>query len=61
MVRWCLVNFLCWGVLLIRLIVGQGHIASAVGAGGGCMDIFSLGYHFSPLSLFLSGRRSDID
>ena len=31
-------------------IVGQGHIALAVGAGGGCLDIFSLIYHFSFLS-----------
>ena len=30
-------------------IVGQGPIALAVGAGGGCMDIFTLLYSFSPL------------
>ena len=30
--------------------VGQGLIALAVGAGGGCLDIFSLIYHFSFLS-----------
>ena len=42
-----LVNFQCWGVLLFWIIVGQGHIALAVGAGGGCLDIFSLIYHFS--------------
>ena len=30
--------------------VGQGPIALAVGAGGGCLDIFSLVYHFSFLS-----------
>ena len=30
--------------------VGQGPIALAVGAGGGCLDIFSLIYHFSFLS-----------
>ena len=51
------------GVLLIWMIVGQGPIALAVGAGGGCLDIFSLVYHFSflSLSLSLSGRRPDID
>ena len=27
--------------------VGQGPIALAVGAGAGCLDIFSLVYHFS--------------
>ena len=60
MVRWCWVNFQCRGVLLIRMIVGQGPIALAVGAGGGCLDIF----FSSILSLFflpLSGRRPDID
>ena len=49
-VQRCWVNFQCWGVLLIWLIVGQGPTALAVGAGGGCMDIFSLNYHFSFLS-----------
>ena len=43
-------NFLCRGVLLSWLIVGQGPIALAVGAGGGCLDIFSLVYRFSFLS-----------
>ena len=38
------------GVLLIWIIVGQGPTALAVGAGGGCLDIFSLVYHFSFLS-----------
>ena len=32
------------------MIVGQGPIAFAVGAGGGCLDIFTLLYSFSPLS-----------
>ena len=32
------------------LIVGQGLTALALGAGGGCLDIFSLVYHFSLLS-----------
>ena len=31
-------------------LVGQGPIALAVGAGGGCLDIFSLIYLFSFLS-----------
>ena len=34
----------------IRMIVGQGPIALAVGAGEGCLDIFTLLYPFSPLS-----------
>ena len=38
------------GVLLIWIIVGQGPIALAVGAGGGCLDIFSLVCLFSLLS-----------
>ena len=49
-VRWCWVNFQCRGVLQIWIRVGQGLSALAVGAGGGCLDIFSLGYHFSLLS-----------
>ena len=32
------------------MTVGQGPIALAVGAGGGCLDIFSLIYLFSFLS-----------
>ena len=31
----------------IWILVGQGPTALAVGAGGGCLDIFSLVYHFS--------------
>ena len=34
----------------IWMIVGQGPIALAVGAGGGGLDIFTLLYPFSPLS-----------
>ena len=49
-VRWCWVNFQCRGVLLIWITVGQGPTALAVGAGGGCLDIFTLVYPFSPLS-----------
>ena len=33
-----------------RITVGQGPTALAVGAGGGCLDIFTRIYHFSPLS-----------
>ena len=49
-VRWCWVNFQCRGVLLIWILVGQGPAALAEGAGGGCLDIFSLIYHFYLLS-----------
>ena len=48
--RWCWVNFQCRGVLLIWFGVGQGPTALAVGAGGGCVDIFTLIYPFIPLS-----------
>ena len=60
--RWCWVNFQCLGILLIWIIVGSGPTALAVGAEGGCLNIF-----FSRLSFFslyflpLSGRRPDID
>ena len=50
MVRRCLVNFQCRGVLLIWIIVGQRPIALAIGADGGRLDIISLNYHFSFLS-----------
>ena len=48
--RWCWVNFQCRDVLLIWIGVGQGPTAPAVGAGGGCLDIFTLIYPFFPLS-----------
>ena len=51
--RW--VSFQCRGVLLIWIIVGQGPIALAVGAGGGSLDIFSLVYLFFFLSPSLVG------
>ena len=35
---------------IILITVGQGPNALAVGAGGGCFDIFTLIYPFSPLS-----------
>ena len=50
MVRWSWVNFQCRGVLLVWIRVGQGPTALAVGAGGGCLDIFTLIYPFSSLS-----------
>ena len=34
----------------IWIVVGQGLTELAVGAGGGCSDIFSLVYHFSFLT-----------
>ena len=37
----------------ICMIVGQGPIALAVGAGVGCLDIFTFLHIFSPLSLSL--------
>ena len=49
-VRRCCVNFQCQGVLLIWITVGQGPTALAVGAGGGCLDIF-LSSMFSPFFL----------
>ena len=49
-VRWCWVNFQCRGVLLVWITVGQGRTALAVGTGGGCLEIFTLIYPFSPLS-----------
>ena len=53
------VNFQCRGVLLVWVIVGQGPIALAVGAGGGCLDIF-LSSIFSLFFLPPFGRRPDI-
>ena len=43
----------------IWIIVGQGPVALAILAGGGCLDI--LLSIFSLLLLPLSGRRPDID
>ena len=37
----------------IWITVGQGPTALAVCAGGGCLDIFTLLYPFSPFSLSL--------
>ena len=44
----------------IRITVGQGPTAFAVGAGRGCLDIFALIY-LSLLFLPLFGRQPDID
>ena len=44
----------------IWIRVGQGATALAVGAGGGCLDIFILTI-LSFLFLPLFGRRPDID
>ena len=55
MVRLCWVNSQCRSVLLIWIIVGQGPAALAVGAGGSCLDIFSLVFLFSFLSPSLWG------
>ena len=47
MERRCWVNFQCRGVLLVWMVVEQGPIALAVGAGGGLFG------HFFSLLLFL--------
>ena len=49
-VRWSWVNFQCRGVLLVWIRAGQGPTTLAVGAGGGCLDIFTLIYPFFSLS-----------
>ena len=53
MVRRYWVNFQCRGALLIWIVVGHGPATLVVGAGGGCLDIFSLVYHVSLLPSFL--------
>ena len=58
-VRWCLVNFQFLGVLLIWIIVWQGPIALAVGAGGVVWTFF-LSSIISIFLLPLSGSRPDI-
>ena len=44
------------------ILVGQGPTALTVGAGGGCLDIFTLVYHFSFLSpsLWETARYTEI-
>ena len=51
------------GRLTLWMIVGKEPTALAVGAGGGCLDIFTLVYLFSPLSspLWETAGRPDID
>ena len=49
-VGWSWVNFQGRSVLLIWIIVWQGPVALAVGAGGGCLDILTLRYLLSSLS-----------
>ena len=46
--RWC--KLPVPGRPTIWITVGRGLTALAVGAGGGCLDIFALIYPFSPLS-----------
>ena len=58
-VRRCWVTFQCRYVLLIW-IIGQGPTVLAVGADGGCLDIFFSHLSFL-LSFSLSGRRPNID
>ena len=45
----------------IWMIVGQGPTALAVGAGGGCLDIFTLLLSFLFSFSFSFWRRPDID
>ena len=53
-VRWCWVNFQCQASYNLDFTVGQGPTALVVGAGGGCLDIFTLIYPFlSSFSLSL--------
>ena len=61
MVGWFWVNFQHQGILPIWIIVEQGPTVLAVGGGGDCLDIFSLLYHFSLFSPFLSWTWPDID
>ena len=61
-VGWCVVlgKLSVPGRPTVWMIVGQGTIVLAAGAVGGCLDIFTLVYPFSPLSPFLAGPRSAI-
>ena len=47
-VRWHLGKLPVPGRPTVWMIVGQGHTALAVGAVGGCLDIFTLISPFSP-------------
>ena len=59
-IGWCDGKFPVPGRPTIWITVGQGPTALAVGAGGGCLDIF-LSSILSLLFLPLFGRRPDID
>ena len=50
MVRWFWAKLPVPGRPTIWITVGQGLTAVAVGAGGGCLDIFTLNYPFFLLS-----------
>ena len=49
-------NFQCWGILLIWIIVGPEPTVLAVCAGGNCSDIFSVIYL---LCYFLSPSQGE--
>ena len=59
-VQRCWVNFQCRGVLFIWIIVGQGPVALAIGAGWVVWTFF-LSTVTSLCFLPLSGKRPDID
>ena len=60
-VQWYWANFQCRGVLLVRIKVGQGPTALAVGPGGGLSGVCFLSSISSHFFIPLSRRRSDID
>ena len=49
MVQWYWVKLYLPGRLTIWMTVGQEPIVLAEGEGGGCLDIFTVVYPFSPL------------
>ena len=49
-VRWCWVNFQCRGVLQLLDYSRARAYCACSRCGGGCLDIFTLIYPFSPLS-----------
>ena len=59
--RLCWANFQFRSILLIWIIVGQGPVALAGGAGGGWFGHFFLLSVISFFFLPLSGRQPDID
>ena len=60
-VQWYWANFLCRGVLLVWIKVGQGPTTLAVGPGGGFSGVCFLSSISSHFFIPLSRRRSDID